>query len=47
MPLDCRDLHPGTVLAGQCHSGRYGDCHGRSYLVGRIFSLYLVLRILM
>ena len=28
VPIDCRDHVDGTVLEGQCHSGRRADCHG-------------------
>ena len=28
VPIDCREHVSGTVVEGQCHSGRNADCHG-------------------
>ena len=28
IPYSCEDLVPGSVMEGQCHSGRNKDCHG-------------------
>lgn len=28
VPIDCREHVSGTVLEGQCHSGKNADCHG-------------------
>ena len=44
IPYTCEELVPGSILEGQCHSGRNKDCHGRNKIFfNHIYIIFIFL----
>ena len=41
IPYSCEDLVPGSVMEGQCHSGRNKDCHGTNKIFSSDLNIFL------